>query len=252
MEYEAFIKEVFELVTQNIPYPIRDVEEKASKELVTTTDLAVEQLIREEIKKTYPEHGIRGEEEEDYNAASEYQWVIDPIDGTTNYAHNIPVFCVAIALLHDQEVIAAGVHQPITQDVYLATRGRGATKNGALLRVQETPLSEALIGFCHANNQEAVAWITQRYERLKNATRDFRRLGSANLELCMVATGDLAGFVGYEIQPWDFLAGCLIAAEAGCTITNLQGGLWEDKNVRSVLAAPKNLHEELTQHINTS
>ena len=235
MDYEAFIKQTLEEI--HIPYPITESTQKSPRELVTTTDKELEEQIKNKIQQTYPEHGIRGEEGTNIRETSEYQWVIDPIDGTTNYVHQIPLFCTAIALLKNNTVLAAGVRTHITNNLYLATKGRGATKNGVRIQAKKQVLSEGIIGFCHANDKEAITTISNLYETYKKHTRDFRRLGSANLELCMVAEGMLAGFIGYRIQPWDFLPGCLIAVEAGCSVTGWNEETWQHPDTKSIRAS---------------
>jgi myo-inositol-1(or 4)-monophosphatase len=243
MNYQEFIHEVFVETQKRIldAFPAESSEEKATREVVTKTDREIETYIRECIQKTYPEHGIVGEEFEDHNSESEYQWVIDPVDGTTNFAHGIPLFCTAIALLHNDTVIAAGVNLPITQTTYTALAGKGAYKNAEQIRALPQELEKGIVGFCHANDQEGIETISRLYEGYKKKTRDFRRLGSANLEICMVASGELAGFLGYRIKPWDFLAGCLIASEAGCSVAGWQDEDWQNLETESVKVSCPNV-----------
>lgn len=234
MSYVGFIQEILEELS--VPYPISLSIEKSPRELVTQTDKDIEQEIRQKIQSRYPTHGIRGEEQANVREESDYQWVIDPIDGTTNYVHQIPLFCTAIALLYRNTVVAAGVKAHITNNIYIAEKGKGATKNRQPIHAKRQLLKEGMVGFCHANMPEAIEYMHSLYKTYKLATRDFRRLGSANLELCMLADANLVAFIGYEIQPWDFLPGCLIAAEAGCTITGWNGESWQDPATRSIKA----------------
>lgn len=244
MDYIAFIKDVFRHTQQHIlkAFPAESSHEKESREVVTKTDKEIETYVREHIMAVYPEHGIIGEEYDDHNPNSPYQWVIDPVDGTTNFAHAIPLFCTAIALLHNNTVIAAGVNLPITQTTYVAEKDKGAYKNDKQLRTQTQDIKKSIIGFCHANDKEGIQTISRLYEEYKHKTRDFRRLGSANLEICMVASGELAGFLGYRIKPWDFLAGCLIAAEAGCNVSGWNNDDWQQPKTESVKVSAPNIN----------
>ena len=251
MSVEEFITTTLQEAATYIKkhYPPTKTQTKAPRELVTDVDRAVEKTIRQRIQATYPEHGIRGEEEADHQPEADYQWIIDPVDGTTNYAHNIPVFCSALALTKNNQVIAAGVINPITGDLWQANN-KLATKNGQPITTPKQELQQGIVGYCHANDQEGITTISKTYQDLKTHTRDYRRLGSANLELCMVASGELAGFVGYRIQPWDFLPGCLIAQQAGAHISGWDDDEWQKPETRSVLAANKENHAQLKKLLN--
>ena len=250
MSVEEFIQTTLRQAATYIKkhYPPTTIETKSPRELVTEVDRDVERLIRKNIQETYPEHGIRGEELADHQPEAEYQWIIDPVDGTTNYAHNIPVFCSAIALLQKNHVIAAGVINPVTGDLWQANQEK-ATKNARPIKTPQQALKQGLVGYCHANDQEGIQTISRTYQELKEHTRDYRRLGSANLELCMVASGELAGFIGYRIQPWDFLPGCLIAAQAGAIVTGWDDEEWQNPKTRSVLVATKENHAQIKKLI---
>lgn len=220
-------------------FPPQHIHEKTAKELVTETDLAIEHAIRELITTHRPQHTILGEEK-GLAEGNEHVWIIDPLDGTTNYAHHIPYFCSAIALTTHQTPVLAGV--ATLAHTYHATTNTAYADNKPLRTPQPPALKNAFIAFCHKNTQESVHEISVRYETFKTATRDFRRLGSANLELCMVASGALHAFIGHDLPPWDFIPGCTIAERAGCTVTALDGGPWTRQGVTGVLAAHPALH----------
>lgn len=247
MDERAFITDVLHEAAMQISdaYPPEESREKAAREVVTETDLSVEQHLRQRIMQQYPAHGIRGEELDNHQPDSSHQWIIDPVDGTTNFAHEIPLFCCAIALLEDDEVVAAGVVAPVTGTLYTAQRGAGAYKDGERIQTPEQELASGVVGFCHASDQEGIQTIARMYEEGKKQTRDFRKLGSANLEICMAASGALAGFIGYRIKPWDFLAGCLVAHEAGARVTGWDEDDWQDPGVESVLVAHPDNHQAL-------
>ncbi len=223
-------------------FPPQHIHEKSAKELVTETDLAIEQALREMIYTHKPEHAILGEEEES-TQGNEHLWIIDPLDGTTNYAHSIPYFCSAIALTTRRTPQLAGV--TTLSHTFRATTTHAYMDDHVLYTPKPPTIEQAFIAFCHKNTPESIHAISLRYERFKNATRDFRRLGSANLELCMVASGALHAFIGHDLPPWDFTAGCMIAQQAGCTVTALDGGPWTRPGVTGVLAAHPALHAQL-------
>jgi myo-inositol-1(or 4)-monophosphatase len=228
-------------------FPV-DGSTKTPHEFVTEQDRATEQHIRRRIKDAYPEHGIIGEELPDRNPDASSQWIIDPIDGTTNYSHNIPFFCAALAYLEDNEVIRSGVTSPLHDTVWYAERGSGAWENGDELTVgaaDESPV----IGFCHGSTDTSIKWMADHYERLKSELGDARQFGAADLEICLAASGYLDGFLGHHIKPWDFLPGCLIADEAGLTVTGFDGEDWDDPSQDSVIVAPPGFHDDLQRLI---
>ncbi len=252
MDEEAFINDVLTqaAIYINEHYPPSSADTKAPREVVTEVDIAVEQQLRQQIMQAFPDHGIRGEELADHQPEAKNQWIIDPVDGTTNYAHNIPVFCCAVALLCEGRAQAAGVINPVTGDIWSATRNKGARRNAEEIKTPNNPLSKSLIGYCHANDEEGIQTISKYYPVLKHASRDFRRLGSANLELAMTASGELGAFIGYRIQPWDFIPGCLIAQEAGCAVTGFSSEDWQTPDTRSVLASNQAIHAEIQALLN--
>ena len=187
MDERAFITDVLHEAAMQISdaFPAEDSREKSAREVVTETDMQVEQFIRQKIMEQYPQDGIRGEELGDWQPEATRQWVIDPVDGTTNFAHAIPLFCCAIALLEEERVIAAGVSAPLTGTTYTAARGQGAYKNGARIHTPEQELAKGMVGFCHSSDEDGITTVSAMYAHAKKQTRDFRKFGSANLEICM-------------------------------------------------------------------
>ncbi len=228
------------LLAQQFP-PLR-IHEKSAKELVTETDLAIERALRVMIHTHRPQHAILGEEEGN-TQGNEHLWIIDPLDGTTNYVHSIPYFCSAIALTTRRAPQLAGV--TTLSHTFHATTTQAYMDNRVLRTPQPPEIEQAFVAFCHKNTPKSIREISTRYEQFKTTTRDFRRLGSANLELCMVASGALHAFIGHDLPPWDFTAGCMIAQQAGCTVTALDGGPWTRPGVTGVLAAHPALHAQL-------
>jgi myo-inositol-1(or 4)-monophosphatase len=202
------------------------VETKSSHtDMVTEVDNAIEALIVDGILEVRPDDGILGEEGADVEGTSGYRWLIDPIDGTTNYLYGHPGFAVSIACERDGETVAGVVADPLHGEVFAATRGGGATRNGASIRCSsETDLSKALVatGFGYDPGvRRAQALVVA---RIIGDIRDIRRMGAAAVDLCSVACGRVDAYFERGLNAWDLAAGELIASEAGATLSSIEGG----------------------------
>ena len=222
---------------------------KAEANLVTEADLASQKAAIGVIKKAFPSHDFLGEENARKNTGSPYTWVIDPIDGTTNFAHTFPQCSISIALFHKNQVILGGVLNPITQELFLAQKGKGATLNGKKIHVSQVKkVHEALLvtGFPY-NRNEIMPQLLTRFENFLRACHDVRRLGSAALDLCWVAAGRLDGYWEQNLNPWDVAAGTLILTEAGGKVTDFNGKKWpkmQDFGLE-ILASNGKIHTEM-------
>lgn len=222
-----------------------DVRLKGTVDLVTEADRAAETLIADMIRGSFPDHDLLGEEGARGNAASAFRWVVDPLDGTTNFAHNLPHFAVSIGLEHDGEPLAAAVYDPMRDELYAAGRGRGATLNGDPLRVSTTAdLIGSLVvtGFSYdleRRKQQAAVW-----RRFLLQVQAIRQTGSAALNLCYVAAGRLDGYWERGIAPWDVSAGALVLREAGGSISDFAGGPFRSDD-RVILASNGYLHQAM-------
>jgi myo-inositol-1(or 4)-monophosphatase len=197
------------------------VEKKGPIDLVTAADLAVERDFRARIAERFPDHLVVGEEGGGAGAPSRFRWIVDPIDGTTNFAHGIALFCVSIALEIDGELAVAAVFDPIGDELFTAERGAGARLNGVPLRVSaRDALIDALLVTGFPYSVEKRARQVQVFGALLQRTRGVRRLGSAALDLCYVAAGRFDAFWEEHLHAWDIAAGALIVAEAGGRVTN--------------------------------
>ena len=202
---------------------------KAAADYVTEVDLAAEKEILYHLSKTYPDHAFHCEESGfSGNAESEYIWVIDPLDGTSNFLRGIPHFAVSIACLHRGKIEHAVVYDPIRREEFIASRGRGAQLNGHRIRVgdRQDP-AEALFGtgipfLGHCD--EHLEWYTASLAAVTGHSMGVRRAGAASLDLAYVAAGRLDGFWEMGLNPWDIAAGALLVKEAGGLITDLAGG----------------------------
>jgi myo-inositol-1(or 4)-monophosphatase len=203
-----------------------DIHHKGSIDLVTDVDLASERLIREAISTYYPRHEILAEEGGLSESGSEYRWIVDPLDGTTNYAHGYPIFCVSIALECRGEVVLGVVYDPMRDELFTAERGGGAALNNRSIHVSKTAeLMQGLLstGFPYDIKTSKLTNLDHWANFAMNA-QALRRDGAAALDLCYVACGRFDGFWELNLSPWDTAAGALIVTEAGGGVTNFTGG----------------------------
>jgi myo-inositol-1(or 4)-monophosphatase len=224
-----------------------NVEYKSNEsDLVTNIDKASEKLIADFIKKKYPSHGILAEEAGEIKNGSEYLWVIDPLDGTVNFAHGLPIFSVSIGLQKNNKTIA-GVVYDIMQDIlYSAEEGSGAFANSKRINVSDNSnLSHSILvtGFPY-NIKENPFNAVEKFAAFIKASRGMRRLGSAAIDFCYVAKGVFDGFWEVFLNPWDICAGKLIVEEAGGTVTDFEG---KKINIHSkqILASNGKVHDEM-------
>ncbi len=223
-----------------------DIRHKGVIDLVTEADLAVEQAILDRLRRAFPDHGFLTEENGRQAADREFVWVVDPIDGTTNFAHGYPLFCVSIALRHRGETIVGVVNAPAMGEMFTATRHTGARLNGDPIRVSERKtLVDSLLttGFPYNIREESTDVITDLHRFMVRA-QGIRRDGSAALDLCYVAMGRFDGFWERRLHPWDTAAGALIVTEAGGRVTRFDGGAHSIFD-REILASNGHIHEAM-------
>lgn len=222
------------------------IDMKGDKNLVTEVDRESERLIVACLKAKFPEHNIVAEEGEYPQGHSPVRWIIDPLDGTTNYAHGFPWFCVSIALEEAGELLAGVVYNPLQEELFTATKGGGAYLNGHRLQVSSrAPLRDTLLatGFPYdcatdpANNfADFIAF--------QKAARGIRRAGAAALDLAGVASGRLDGFWELKLKAWDVAAGVLLVREAGGTVSTFDGSTYDIFNDR-IVASNGLIHKEM-------
>ena len=223
------------------------VERKQQNDFVSEVDRAAEQAIIETILEAYPTHSILAEESGS-KGDSEFQWIIDPLDGTTNFLHGFPVYAVSIALAFRGQVQQAVVYDPARNDLFYASKGRGAFLNDRRLRVSKrTRLAESLIGtgfpFRKGDNFKQYLQI---FETVMRSCAGLRRPGAAALDLCYVAAGWYDGFFETGLQPWDVAAGSLLISEAGGLIGNFTGEA-DFLHQREVVAGNPKIYGQLVQ-----
>ena len=225
------------------------IDYKGPIDLVTDTDRAIEALLPARLRQEFPDHLIIGEEG---GAAltppprDRYVWYLDPIDGTTNFAHSHPQFCVSLALARDAELLLGIVHDPIREETFFAQQGCGATLNGEPICVSTVDdLDRALLGtgFPYDRREHADFYLGFLKDFMQRA-QGIRRTGSAALDLCYVACGRLDGFWEWKLKPWDVAAGALIVQEAGGRVSDFRGDAL-DLFGEQTLASNGSLHEAM-------
>lgn len=218
--------------------------------LVTEADHAADKAILEVIHKDFPLHGIVSEESIEKVTDSEFKWIIDPIDGTVNFANGIPICCVSIGLEHNGKMIMGAVFNPIMNEFYFAERGEGAMLNNKKITVSDKTevLKSCLVtGFPYTYLEQPNGPI-QVFERLIKRGVPVRRLGSAATDLCWVAAGRFDGFYEHQLNAWDSAAGFLIVEEAGGKVTDLSGGTYSPYQP-GIVATNGSIHDELIEWV---
>lgn len=218
--------------------------------LVTQADFASDKAIREVIKSAFPEHGLVSEEDKEIVSESRYKWIVDPIDGTVNFANGIPICCVSIGLEFDGEMLMGAVYNPLMNEFFFAEKGKGAFLNDQQIHVsKKTKVLESCMvtGFpyTYLDNENGPLQI---FSRLVKQGIPVRRLGSAAIDLCWVAAGRFDGFYEHHLHPWDSAAGYLIVEEAGGKVTNLTGEKYSPYQF-GIVATNGLIHDELLEWI---
>lgn len=238
MPDSAFLATAVEIVTRAGDIQLRRresgfrISKKAENDLVTEVDLECEHMCRDVLAERFPDHDILAEElggGSPSAQASRWRWVFDPLDGTTNYAHGLPVFCSSLGLEVDGRTDVGAIYDPTRRELFTAERGQGAYLNGARLAVSDTDgLRDSLLvtGFPYDVAQDAGDLVAL-FGSFLGRAQAVRRLGSAALDLCYVAAGRFEGFWEQHLKPWDVCAGALIVEEAGGRITGTDGSPFE-------------------------
>jgi myo-inositol-1(or 4)-monophosphatase len=219
------------------------VSEKSHNNFVTDVDQAAEQAIVETLLKAYPDHAVLGEEagpSANLNDESEFVWIIDPIDGTTNFLHGYPNYCISIALQQRGVTQQAVIYDPVRNDLFTATKGAGAYLNDKRIRVRNPDrINRALIGTGHGPEPRDLAEYLRMYEAVAPRCHGLRSSGSAALELANVAAGRIDGFFEKNLKVWDVAAGALLVLEAGGIVNDFSGSSNYVEKGQMVAAGPK-------------
>lgn len=224
----------------------RCVDYKGDIDLVTEADRRSEEMLISRIRNRYPDHDVLAEESKASENGSTFRWIIDPLDGTTNYAHRYPVFCVSIGLEREGEVMLGVVYNPMMKELFFAEKGKGASLNGMEIRVSgTTELNRSLLatGFPYDIRHNPDNNFNY-FKRMAVKVQAIRRAGSAALDLAYVAAGRFDGFWELKLKPWDTAAGQLLVTEAGGRVTDLLGAKFNLSSPH-VLATNGRIHEEM-------
>jgi myo-inositol-1(or 4)-monophosphatase len=231
-----------------------ETEYKGDVDLVTVADRSAEKLIRTRLGEAFPDHGIYGEEGTRERLEGEYRWYVDPLDGTTNFAHGFPQFCVSLGLEHrrtgtkehdDGALTAAVIYDPMRDELFTAERGRGAALNGKAIHVSSVSvLAESLLATGFPSRKRHASPNIHFYQEFTLRSHGVRRAGSAALDLAYVACGRMEGFWEFNLNPWDTAAGILLIEEAGGRVTDFAGAAVRLKS-DEVLASNGLIHDEL-------
>ena len=231
-----------------------ETEYKGDVDLVTVADRTSEKLIRARLSEVFPSHGIYGEEGTRDRLDAEFRWYIDPLDGTTNFAHGFPQFCVSMGLEQrapglkpnqDGQVVAGIIYDPLRNELFAAERGKGAWLNGKQIHASRTPvLAESLVSTGFPSRKRHASPNIHFYQEFTLRSHGVRRAGSAALDLAYVAAGRTEAFWEFNLNPWDTAAGILLVEEAGGRVTDFSGGHYRIAS-DEILASNGRIHDEL-------
>lgn len=226
-------------------------QEKSAQDLVTDADIASQEAVRSVIQQEFPEHGFLGEESPDpAQLEKPYCWVVDPLDGTTNYVHGFPCYGVSVAVAKAGQVVAGGVFDPTREELFLAGAGQGATLNGKPFRASKTnQLEDGLVAVSFPPRMTPDMPDIQAFLKVAPICRAVRRTGSAALNLAYVACGRLDAHWAFHIFPWDSAAGVLLVQEAGGAISAASGAAYDLSQGNYMVASTAELHEQVLKKI---
>jgi myo-inositol-1(or 4)-monophosphatase len=228
-----------------------DAHEKAPKDLVTQADLLSQQVIRDTLLCAFPSHAFLGEEEAglqlpSHGGPAEFCWIVDPLDGTTNYVHQLPAYSVSVALRRRQSIVVGTVFDPLRDECFTAELGGGAHRNASRIHSSEcSQMDQALVAASFGVNVPRGSAEVARFVEVLHRCQAIRRLGSTALNLCYVASGRFDAYWGTSARIWDVAAGQLIACEAGATLTAVDGTPFELDRPQFAVSATPQLHEQL-------
>ncbi len=228
------------------------IDFKGDINLVTDTDRISQEFIRKEIKKIYPDHSLLSEEDLEIRTQSPFRWIIDPLDGTTNFSHGLPVFAVSIAVEFEGEIFGGVVYNPVMDELFWGEKGKGAYLFQERIRVSETEsLSKSLLatGFPYDIREDSNNNLNY-FSRFAIRAQAIRRMGAASIDLCYVACGRFDGFWELKLFPWDVAAGTLIVEEAGGKITDFKG-LPTNIYSKEIVASNRKIHDEMIEVLNS-
>ena len=255
MNYTEFAvqtaRECGEILMQYYDKPDLKFERKGYNDPATEADLASEKHAILKIRETYPDHAILAEESGESDKESDYVWIIDPLDGTSNFKHSLPIFCVSIGLEYKGEIIAGAVYNPRVDEMFSAEKDKGAFLNNEPIKVTDRETKEfCAVATGFAPKPEIIEKNLPNFNKFMKEGFLIRRMGAAAIDLCYTACGRFDGFWEIGLSPWDIAAGSLIVAEAGGKVTQIDGTPLK-MDSPSILVSNGKLHEEMQELLNS-
>jgi myo-inositol-1(or 4)-monophosphatase len=232
------------LAVEYASFDRRLVRHKSKTQIVTDADLLSEEIIIDHIKRHFPLHKVLSEEAGGRQTSAGYLWIIDPIDGTTNFSMHNPLWSVSVALAIDGEVVFGAIHAPMLKETYTVWRGQGAKLNGRRITVSERFGSDAIHAYCHGSDKRSLREALEYYYQQRSSGSNVRRLGSASVELAYIAAGRLESIYIPGAHAWDVAAGALLVAEAGGEVTDRAGKEWQLTS-KDIVASNGAVHDKL-------
>jgi myo-inositol-1(or 4)-monophosphatase len=222
----------------------KTIKLKSHHEILTRADLLSEAIIIRNIRKNFPVHSILSEEKGMSKESSDYLWILDPVDGTTNFSMHNPLWAVSLALAYKQKIVLGIVHAPILNETFVAEKGKGAKLNGKKITVSQVKDGKVLNTFCHGSTDEDIKKAVRYYSKQKISKLDCRQLGSASIELAYVASSRIESIVIPGAHAWDVAAGVLLVREAGGQVTDFKGKQWDLKS-KDIAASNGLVHNDI-------
>ncbi len=225
-----------------------DIKFKSHHEIITKNDLLSEEIIIKEIKNNFSDHRILSEERGRIEDFSKYLWIIDPIDGTTNFSMHNPLWSISIAVAYEDEVILGAIYAPFIDELFISEKGKGSVLNGEKINVSKIGNDKVLNTFCHSTNEKDIKRAIKYFSYQKINGLDCRQLGSAAIELAYVACGRIESIMIPGANSWDVAAGALLVREAGGKVTDFLGKEWNLES-KDILASNKIVHKDILEVI---
>ncbi len=222
---------------------------KSHYEIITKVDLMSEEIIIKEIRKNFPAHKLLSEEKGRIKGYSDYLWVIDPIDGTTNFSMHNPLWSISIGIAFKDEIVLGMIYAPFLNELYIGEKGKGARLNSRKIKVSNISGEKTINTFCHGTTDKDIRRAVKYHAKQKVNRLDCRQLGSAAIELAYVACGRIESIMIPGANPWDVAAGMLLVREAGGKVTDFKGRKWNLNSV-DILASNGKVHKEILGLIN--
>ncbi len=223
---------------------------KSGHEIVTKVDLASEKIIINEIKKNFKDHEILSEESGFNYKKSDYLWIIDPIDGTTNFTIHNPLWAISVGVAYKDKIIFGFIYAPFLGELFIAEKGKGAYLNNHKIKISKTAKKKEIHTFCHGSDKKSLLKALKYYKKQKLSRLDCRQLGSASMELAYVASGRVESIMIPGAHSWDVAAGVLIVREAGGKVTDFKGKPWNLKS-KDIVASNGSTHKKILEVINS-